>query len=174
MAMTKCRECGAEISSKATACPKCGNPMAKSARKRGCGTLFVYGIVGTIALMALMPFIGSDDGSSVTPTESKPKAPPASTAIDKSPEKQAGRLKLITELQSRGIVAKYECRDRAADVWVKPAFDALSFDDKQLFVSVFYTYCHEREQLGTFVRIRSHLTNKELGMFTAELGLRLE
>lgn len=28
MAIIKCPECGAEISDKATACPKCGNPMA--------------------------------------------------------------------------------------------------------------------------------------------------
>ena len=30
MALIKCPECGAEISDKATACPKCGNPMCNS------------------------------------------------------------------------------------------------------------------------------------------------
>jgi hypothetical protein len=50
MALSSCRECGAEISTAATACPKCGAPssaerMAKFGRSMtGCGclmTLFI-------------------------------------------------------------------------------------------------------------------------------------
>lgn len=33
MALIKCPECSAEISDKATACPKCGNPMAPPERR---------------------------------------------------------------------------------------------------------------------------------------------
>ena len=31
MALVKCGECGSEVSDKATACPKCGNPIAAAA-----------------------------------------------------------------------------------------------------------------------------------------------
>jgi hypothetical protein len=172
MAMIRCAECGADVSSKAAACPKCGNPIKKApAGRRGCGTLLVYGIIGTIVLMAMVLFDSGDQPSS-TPGKTAPPSP--DSIIDKSPEKQAGRAKLIADLQSRRIFSKFDCRDRAADVWVRPAFDALAFDDKQLFVSVVYAYCHDRKELGTFVTVRSHLTNKELGTFTAERGLRLE
>jgi len=33
MALINCDECGAEISSKAVSCPKCGNPLQPAARQ---------------------------------------------------------------------------------------------------------------------------------------------
>jgi len=53
MGMINCRECRAEISSKATACPKCGAPAAKAARKLGCGGCAVVGIVLIIGIGAI-------------------------------------------------------------------------------------------------------------------------
>lgn len=50
MAMTKCRECGSEISTKAEACPKCG---AKRKSQTGCGTLIMASVVGLIVLAAI-------------------------------------------------------------------------------------------------------------------------
>lgn len=34
MALIKCSECGAEISEKAEACPKCGHPLRKELKKK--------------------------------------------------------------------------------------------------------------------------------------------
>ena len=33
MSLIKCEECGKEISSKASACPNCGNPIEKETKK---------------------------------------------------------------------------------------------------------------------------------------------
>jgi hypothetical protein len=47
MAMTKCRECKKDISSKAESCPHCGAPVAKPKKSSGigCGTVIVIAIV---------------------------------------------------------------------------------------------------------------------------------
>lgn len=50
MSMTKCRECGTEVSTKAEACPNCG---AKFKSKSGCGTLVIAGVLVIIALAAI-------------------------------------------------------------------------------------------------------------------------
>ena len=38
MALIKCSECGSEVSSRATACPKCGNPIAAEREVEATGT----------------------------------------------------------------------------------------------------------------------------------------
>lgn len=50
MAMTKCKECGSEISTKAEACPKCGAKVTKSS---GCATAII-GFIGLIALFSVL------------------------------------------------------------------------------------------------------------------------
>jgi len=47
MAMTKCRECGAQVSTKAEACPNCG---AKRKGNSGCGTLIGAAVLIVVAL----------------------------------------------------------------------------------------------------------------------------
>jgi hypothetical protein len=173
MAIVKCRECNAEISSKAAACPKCGNPVQSSKSSGGgCGRIFVYALIG---LAVLMVFVVTSNQSGSDGKSAKPASPAdQSQNIDKSPAMQESRQKLIVKLHVMGVFKKVDCRNRAADVWVGSAFDALSFDDKQSFVSVFYAWCHDRMELGTFVKVRSFTTNKELGVYTADRGLRLE
>ena len=60
MAMTKCRECGAEVSTKAEACPSCG---AKLKSRSGCGTLVAAAFLIIVALV----FIGQRS-SNTSPT----------------------------------------------------------------------------------------------------------
>ena len=133
--------------------------------------LLGYALIGVVILMF---FVVANDpegsGELAAPAPAKVEAP----SIDRSPEKQAAREKLIGELQARGIFANAECRGMAADVWVRPAFTALDFEDKQSFVSVVYAWCHENTELGRFVRVRDVRTNNELGMYTADFGLKLE
>ena len=63
MTLVKCTECGRDISSNATSCPHCGNPMRQSEpqkirtsedsftkRSRGCGDLILYGPIILIAI----------------------------------------------------------------------------------------------------------------------------
>ena len=49
MAMTKCRECGNDISSKATTCPHCGNPTESETKGLGC---FIVVLVLAILMIA--------------------------------------------------------------------------------------------------------------------------
>jgi hypothetical protein len=60
MAMTKCRECSTEISTKADSCPKCG-----AKRKRwGIGRVLLWGIGGLVVLGWLGNLIGSHGSGS--------------------------------------------------------------------------------------------------------------
>lgn len=53
MALIKCKECGKEISTSATACPHCGNPaLAKKVEKVGI-SIIKFGL----GVMVLIPFI---------------------------------------------------------------------------------------------------------------------
>ena len=60
MAMTKCKECGTEISTTADACPKCG---AKQARTSGCAKV-VLGFFGLIVFLLIVGQCSRDDSSS--------------------------------------------------------------------------------------------------------------
>src|SRR5690606_5714242 len=65
MAMTKCKECGAEISTTADACPKCG---AKQVRTSGCAKV----VLGVVVFFAFVAIVGqcshSDTSASSTST----------------------------------------------------------------------------------------------------------
>jgi len=49
-ALTKCKECGNEVSKNAESCPKCGAPIKKKPKQYGCGTLILIGIVGFVLI----------------------------------------------------------------------------------------------------------------------------
>lgn len=76
MALIKCGECGNEVSDKATACPKCGAPVAQTAsvaaarpRKKSSP---VAGIVSLLVLAGLLSMcFGGNDKSSKTETADK-------------------------------------------------------------------------------------------------------
>lgn len=60
MALVSCNECGSEISDKAAACPKCGNPMgieAPKATKVKADVGYNIVLVGGIVVIALTFFI---------------------------------------------------------------------------------------------------------------------
>ena len=45
MALTKCGDCGTEVSMEAKACPKCGRPMVRGAPWRLIGLLVILALV---------------------------------------------------------------------------------------------------------------------------------
>lgn len=66
MALTKCSECGKEVSTKADKCPNCGAPVKK--KTSGCA-LIVAVLFGVILLTALLPTCSpSSSGPSATAT----------------------------------------------------------------------------------------------------------
>lgn len=80
MAMTKCKECGNEISTKADACPKCG---AKQVRTSGCAkvVLLFFGLIFFFAILGQCSRNG-DDGTPAasTTTSAAPATVPESAA----------------------------------------------------------------------------------------------
>jgi hypothetical protein len=76
MALTKCKECGTEISSKAESCPKCG---AKNVKHYGCGTLILI-------LIILGIFVGLFSGGSDTSTSQTQTTPPPQQEVALTPK----------------------------------------------------------------------------------------
>jgi hypothetical protein len=73
MAMTKCKECGTEISTKAEPCPKCG---AKAPKKTSAFTWLVAGLM----VLGFIGYIsGNNTGSTVTSTATQSPAPAGPT-----------------------------------------------------------------------------------------------
>jgi hypothetical protein len=69
MALTKCKECGAQISTKAAACPQCGAKRRSGGGNLGCGSLLLVLFVGIL-------IVGIFSGESDRP----PQAPRLSDA----------------------------------------------------------------------------------------------
>lgn len=79
MAMTKCKECGNEISTKADACPKCG---AKQVRTSGCAkvVLIFLGLMAFFAIVGQCSRNSSTSAPSTSTSSSAATAPAASAA----------------------------------------------------------------------------------------------
>lgn len=166
--MITCKDCQAEISKQAKACPKCGAPV-----KRGS----VLGMIGKgflvlIALSAVLAYINTPESTSSPPAQAAAPAPEP-VRYDKSAEAQAKRKDLLERSGKGGLVAKVDCRAQGADVWVNPMFDVTSFDMKNGLAVTVHQWCFDGPDDG-FVRIRSNQTNKELGMYRPASGLDLE
>jgi hypothetical protein len=73
MALRPCRDCGNKVSTKATACPKCGRLVNQPSSLLGCTSgCMVISLIGVLGFMALAYFVGP---SSKSP-QPRPIAPP--------------------------------------------------------------------------------------------------
>lgn len=77
MALTKCKECGNEVSSKAETCPKCGARV--SARPKSFTSLAGIAVVGTVGLVSLYSIF-----SPSRPTLQTPQQIPATSKQDEA------------------------------------------------------------------------------------------
>jgi hypothetical protein len=81
MALVKCKECGSEISNKASACPRCG---AKIRRTSGCAWLVLI-LFGLLIIPPMFSGFNAANSSpevrTASPTAQKPSATPNSNAI---------------------------------------------------------------------------------------------
>ena len=184
MALINCSECGRQISDKARACPGCGAPPCSithalppaipAKRKTGCITLIVASFFGLLVFFALVSQCSRNSTSSSSASDSQKSQTSPQPTIDKNPEKQKEREKLITDLQQRGVFGKIECRDSGATAVAGNAFYSLDFDTKQSFVGVVYAYCFNGAQSYVSISIKDIRTNKKIGTFTKEFGLKFE
>ena len=68
MAITKCKECGNEISSRAAACPKCGAPIRQTS---GCAK-FALGLIIFVVLLGVFGSYVGDRNQGTNPTTTAP------------------------------------------------------------------------------------------------------
>ena len=177
MALQKCPECGREISTKAGACPHCGNPgagvagsgqPAKPKKRRW----LIKGLLIFVGFLFLMSAIGNcskyqekartvKDGSSATQAKQQSAA-----EVAKQPE----RKKYIEELIEKGVFQKVEATGSLPHLWVEPTFYALDFETKQTFVSVVYAYYVTMDDQYTLVKLNDGRSGKEIGKYAPVYG----
>ena len=115
MALTKCKECGHDVSNKAKSCPKCGAPAPK---RTSILTWIVAGILGLGVLSALFHLPSSQPSKQpktspsakqlAGPAPSKQSSQAKVATIDKSEKMQKGRKDFIQKLINQGIFQKVE------------------------------------------------------------------
>ena len=98
---------------------------------------------------------------------------------------QADRKRLITKLIEQGVFTKVGVPGTLPRVYVGPGFRGLTFDDKQLIVSVVYAYFYNcktptcKDNPDGIVVVYDGMTGKKIGGFTLSPkyggpGLRLD
>lgn len=113
---------------------------------------------------------GTPDGSNRTDESATTRK-----QIDKSPQIQADRKKLIETLTGEGVFSEVVRNGTTMPrAWVTPRFLSLDFKEKQDVVSVVYAfYFAEMNQQNSVALINSK-TGKEIGRFFGETGLKLD
>ena len=101
MALTKCKECGKQVSTKAESCPTCGAKLKNKGNRMGCGCflvlIFVIGIIGTI-------FKGGNNKGGNNSTVPTSPPPPALPAADQIPYQTVEQWKIPNGGYGRAIV----------------------------------------------------------------------
>ncbi len=108
MALIKCKECGHEISQKATSCPKCGAPLPK---RTSVVTWIVAGVLGLLLLNGILRS-GSTPPSEQASTEVAAARPPA-------PPKQIYRttaLELFADYQANEVATDEKLKGKIVEV----------------------------------------------------------
>lgn len=106
MALTRCQECGTEVSTKADRCPKCGAPVKK--KTSGCAMVFAVA-----AVLGLVVYIGSLTSSSQSSETPNPPPTQGSSDRDRIYEQAkakfnssiAGEYRKLIEFQKAGDTA---------------------------------------------------------------------
>ena len=161
MALTKCKECRKEVSTKAEVCPHCG---ARLKEKSGC---LSYIFVGTFLFIVLgVLFNNGTDTSSVLESS-------ALKNIKKDPETQAKRKDLIDDLISQDIFKRIGIPGTLPRIYVGDTFYNLSFKDKEKFVGVVLAYSYSQSKETIMVLIYDNKNNKKVGSYNAVNGLVL-
>ena len=80
---------------------------------------------------------------------------------------------MLRDLITNRIFQKTE-GGQVPKVWVRPGFYILDFDQKQTFLGVVYAYYSVENPTLVVVSIRDAMTNKEIGTFDPERGLKLK
>lgn len=119
MALVKCKECGGEVSTEATACPKCGAPVKAAYAPRAKTSPITLGCAGIIVLGVAMSIVGQ-----FTKGVQENKA--ASIEIDRraklTPEQKAAEDKQVAEVAAANAKAEAERTEHTGTVYACRTF----------------------------------------------------
>lgn len=87
---------------------------------------------------------------------------------------QARRYASFQELIKEGIFVKVEMPASLPQVWVKPRFYALNFEQKQNLISLVWTYYNVKDSAIKTVVVYDSTTGKEVGTFNKAYGLEMK
>lgn len=132
MAMTKCKECGAQISTTAESCPHCGAKQKK--KTSGCALIFLA-VLLTILFVAMCAPGADRSRSSTSATAPQSAAPPQpkDPAVELAEQKQAleqieERLKTNADRLKRYYASPDQLRQATSDI-VRLALIKASYGD---------------------------------------------
>jgi hypothetical protein len=120
------------------------------------------------ALLVLFAVLLLATGCSGTTTSKVNIAP--TKQYTATPEMQQQRLDLINKLIAQGIFSKVEKPASLPHVWITTAFKALSFDDKNTFIGVVWSYYICQDASADIVVLYDNLTGKEYGTYAEVYG----
>jgi hypothetical protein len=159
MALIKCKECGKEISSAATACPNCGKPISKT-------TPAATGCLVVIIVIVVLALIGQCSGSN---KDSKPESAPAhaepaprATGPTSTAPKASPAPTIATDLNdAKSLDEKYDtdaivyCGSEADDYLRGASKFAFKWDEIGFFESKFDKYRSHVSSPGVLTMVSS-------------------
>lgn len=133
-------------------------------------TIIIFGL-GAILFFGGRAYL---DGRPTKPRASATTAPRAKFGdVDRSAQAQSGRLDFMGKLGDLGVIYKLEMPGRYPHVYVGPAWESLSIDDKKSFISVVAAYYYVKNAESDIVVLKDYRDGKDVGRFD-QYGLHLE
>ena len=91
-------------------------------------------------------------------------------SLNVSADVQDDRKGFIQKLIGMNVFQKVEIPGSLPHLWVKPSFNSLSFDEKNSFVNVVYSYYYTLDSSYSIVVLYDSLSGKKIGTFSASYG----
>jgi len=161
MALIKCRECGHEVSNKASNCQNCGIALISKTK-----VLFSLILIGLFFII-ILTFLFDDDTSALK--EEKKISISQEEIIKQSERKRFIEEELIKKI---GIFKKIVVQGKLANIYVTSRFYALDFDEKAKFLDVVFAYYYIQDQTRELLILYDVKSGKEIGTYNKR-GLNL-
>lgn len=132
MALTKCRECGSEVSTEAENCPTCGAKLKSKGNRLGCGffllLILIFGIFGSI-------FKGGNN--SPAPALTTPLPPHALPTADQIPYQVVEQWSIPNGGYGRAIVIDTKYKNEKDMKKLAECLKRDTFQDRNAFIFIF-------------------------------------
>jgi len=182
MSLIICKECGEQVSSKATDCPQCGYPLKKKGNKffSGCGCLLVI-ILGCFLLFLILSYQGDkvssynyDSSSTNKYNNSKPQNSKLinNHSVNKTLTLNKEQTDLLNDLQQQGLIS---IDAKNITVEVEPVFwSKMKFSLKKDFSATCAVFiAHKRNKDLYWCYIVDMYSGKKLAKYSQSWGFTL-